>query len=262
MEAVYGLDIDLHLPVEDHFEDFYLDHTTAQYLAQLLGPYGMALQGTPSVASLLAWVDTVYPPALAASTKRHIVRVASDTPAETMTPVTTMAIKALTGAILSVAKRLRYGSSIMPWEVKKAIVSTPQLQAMFHLDTTNTLPVTVQLDDRRFEHALSQDFVAGLQDYYWAAGARITVFIAGEVLQHQSDLHEANFIDDRAHFIVGLAATDEYGDDWPPEDRVFDTRDYLTGMATAAQWLGEDFHVRVSDLRYVDDQGQIHALTF
>jgi hypothetical protein len=262
MEAVYELSPSPYLPVGDHFEEFNLDHTAVNYLMKLLVPYGMALDQATSVESVLAWVDAVYPPALAATTKQHINRAIRDTQLETLVPVTMVAIEALAGAILAAAVPLKYDYSIMPWEIKAAIVSTPGLQAMFQLDATNTLPVTVQLGDKRFEHLLTQDFVAGLQDYYWAAGDRITVFIAGEVLQHYASQHEDGFIDERPHFIVGLAVTDEDNDTWPPEDRVFDTPDYLRGMATAAHWLGEDVHTRVTNLRYIDDRDHITVLTF
>jgi hypothetical protein len=238
-----------------------VDSTASAYIRELLTPYAEAVDQATSTESVRAWINQVYPPRLAQGAQEWVdkARYLSDAARE--------AIAYVVAELLHAAQPYTIGVMV-PWNVKRGLRqarATPGSVAdLVTVTADDTLPVTIRLNGQDHLHQLSQDFVAGLQDYYRYAGGTVEVLVAGVPLSTYYLTDESSPYDESDAIELPYRVTFiQPGQD--PEDgdeRVFSSLDYIQGAATAALWLGQDFHTRLVNLVRIDAMMKAHRLTF
>jgi hypothetical protein len=184
--------------------------------------------------------------------------------AQTVPDAAKAAIAVVVDAMLGWAEPFFIGN-LMPWGVKEGIQR--QGAGLVTVTDDNTLPVTIRLGGKDYIHNLTQDFVAGLQDYYRYAGDTIGVLVSGTALEtHYLRDHESQYNSYQAdngkidipYRVTFIQPGQDPGDG---DARAFTSLDYIRGATTAALWRGEDVHTRVSNLRHIDAMMKRHSLT-
>lgn len=242
-----------------------VDPTSIAYLQHLLTPYAQAVEQAESVESVYAWLDLALPGELAKHARSEVAKAVDkagevdDT--EKLKAARRAVIEYLEAEILELAGNASWDMldmNILPWDIKKAITKDEELEKMLQQnDGTDKLVVTVRIGANEYSHSLTEDFVAGILLYYNVAVQPITLFLYGVPLttDYAVSRHNENAAregNEPAPYIVSVGG----------EDVAFWTPDFLQGAATAAQWLKEDYHTRVTNLRTFDDDGNEVPLTF
>jgi hypothetical protein len=248
-----------------------VDPSTVAYLQYLVTPYAQAVEQAEALDQLDAWLDVALPGELAKHAKSEVAKAV--TKAGEVDDVEKVKA-ARRGTIVYVLAELielsgnrardHGDTTILPWDLKLAIAKDEELETMFKQnDGTDTVVVTVRIGASDSPHAMSEDFVAGILLYYHAAGkdAAVTLYLYGVPLTNAyllnpdgSRHHEDNAREgeDASNFLVDVGGT-TYS---------FRSPDFLQGAASAAMWLNEDFHTRLTKLRTFNAEGEEHPLTF
>jgi hypothetical protein len=232
-----------------------LDATTVAYLRTILIPYAQAAE---QATTLESWFPQVFTATFVEQAHYWIEKGPEELrlpTADALTNARKAVIDFLIDSTLYLAtdKAQSAGSNVvLPWDVHAGIVGDMDSRLIFGV-TGVQLPVIVRIGGTDFEHTLSEEFVAGILESSHTGGRTVKVYMFGVPLGAQAfdQRHDpANALPYR----ITLTHSNK--------DRAFATPDYLTGVATAAQWRGEDFHTSVTDLRYIDASGTTHSLTF
>jgi hypothetical protein len=243
-----------HIAHEVH-PDSVLDATSVAYIQHLLTPYGQAVEQAESVDSIYAWLDVAYGGELAKHAKSMGMKAADKVTGDETEKIKTVrkeVIEYLVAEITELAgdaARNVTDGNILPWDIKVAIVNDEDLERMLKQgDGTNTMPVTVRIGANDSPHSLTEDFVAGILLYYTAAGHLITLYLYGVPLTSDYLTNDAGGRHEEYVAREGRTPS-KYLVKVGTEDRSFNTPDFLQGAATAALWLNEDFHTRLTNLR-------------
>lgn len=245
-----------------------LDPTTIAYLQFLLTPYAQAIEQADSLESVYAWLELAFPGELKihakAEAEKAVDKAGEVDDVEKLKVGRRSTIEYLADELIDLAgnrARDHKDTIVLPWDLKLAITTDKELEETFKQDGTQGLVVTVRIGANDSPHALSEDFVAGILLYYHAAGKPINLFLYGAPLaadyltnpdgtRHDED--NAREIADGPNYLIDVGGT-TYS---------FRTADFIQGANSAAMWLGEDYHTRVTNLRTFNLEGEEHPLTF
>jgi hypothetical protein len=233
-----------------------VDPTSIAYIQHLVTPYAQAIEQTDSVDEAQQWLRRTFERELAVYANRKLLRANAiaataglDEPAR-LTAVSRAVIEYLAGELLEVGgNHARYlkDTTILPWDIKAGISGDSELDGVFkQKDDTDKLMVTITAGGNDFSHALSEDFVAGIQMYYLAERSNVTISLFGVPL---TTTHLTNAGGARHDESVAREGPTKYLVSVDGVNISFRTPDFLQGAATAALWLNEDFHTRLTNLR-------------
>lgn len=237
------------------------DPTSVAYIQFILTPYAEAIEQASDIEILINWIESAYPGDLSKHGHSEAIKAYQNTEGDEITRMAAARFNAINYLIDEILELGGYVTKdtrderILPWDIKRAMGNDEELKIMIADPDSKTLPIFVTIGAQNFEHLLSSELVAGIQDYYRLRGDNISMSMFGVMLStdylasEYGRFYEENNDTTYSVMIAGIT-------------RKFNTPDYITGAKTAAQWRNEDIHQYVTDLTMTNENGESVQLQF
>jgi len=227
--------------------DAELHPATVAYIQLLFKPYIDAMEPANNVEAIKQWIPLAFPGALGVHTLEHVMKACTGINPDPVNPVSVQIVKRatfefLTAEVLSNSGDITLGFEdkiMLPWDVKLALSKDQDLCQMFDVNTdVNKLEVTVTVGPQEFKHYLSAEFVCGLLIFSHVAKHDFKITIFGELFSIDYIVDVNNrFIDDEETKVVNYSVV--IGE----HIYMFDSTDFMQGVATGAEWSRVDHHL-------------------
>jgi len=225
--------------------------TTIAYIVELVKPVANALETLNTVPNINQWILATF--------TGDLLQNMTNTLANEHNLVVEQVITIILQALIHELMKPRFFEenrlldlTVLPWDIQGNINNIPSLTALYGTQT-NTLPVTISLNNRQFVHLLSMEFTCGLLLFLYTSHVDINISMFNE--EFGSDYYE--HMDSRFNFISEQEAEEEENTDMPDgkytvtvaEDvYTFNTPEFMQGFVTGALWSNVDHHAYWSKL--------------
>ncbi len=135
----------------------------------------------------------------------------------------------------------KISGDIYPWDLNSKISENEDLANMFSITSENkTLPISVIINNVRFEHAVTEEFVSGLFLFSHVKGLTFntSMFEIPIEIDYLKSVQSKIKYDEKYSFSVKIAHVD-YG---------FNTPDFMRGFVTGALWTRDHHRLYWSEL--------------
>ena len=233
-----------------------LHPTSIGYIQNLITPYAQILDQANSVKDVTDWIPKALPLLVSpisvdiAVDKLVKLKGGIKEGTEFVQLAKNTVVNILIGTIISSVDNdiifYKSDNMILPWDIKESMFFHNNLLESFGIvKGDNKLPVEIIIDNKSYEHQLTEEFTMGLLLYSLVAQKPIHIKLFGIPLSYDYFLNPQG---NRYTKFCSDARRTEYSVVIGGVNYCFITPDFMQGIATGASWYNDDHHKYWTDL--------------